>query len=57
MKHTYSDFKTVMQRAVDANGREYAYMANGQIIRTSPLRPWRGEAERKRVLKQRRLAK
>lgn len=34
---------------------DYAVMSNGQMIRHAPLKPWSSKAERKQVLKQRRM--
>lgn len=32
----------------------YAVMSNGQMVRHSPQRPWRGKSERRQVIKARR---
>jgi hypothetical protein len=37
-----------------ASGRSYRVQETGQLIRVSPLRPWRGKAERREVLRNRR---
>ena len=33
----------------------YTRLMTGQMIRVTPLRPWRGKSERRRVLKERRM--
>lgn len=36
------------------DGATYRYGIAGNLIRVSPLKPWRGKSERRRVIKERR---
>lgn len=42
-------------RTVKFSDRTYQKLSNGQLLRDDPQRPWRGKAERRRVIAQRRL--
>lgn len=46
---------TITRKLRDRAGKIYGKTETGQIIRLTPLKPWRGKSQRRQVIKQRRL--